>query len=373
MTKYLLQDLDDLLGEVQAEGFSIIGPKVDQDAITLSEISSKADLPVGVVDEQAPGHYRLHTTNKRSAFAHVVGPQSWKPQFFAKEETLFVSETRDDAVIFRSASSESRKLAYLGMRSCDLHAIQIQDKVFLGSDFVDSHYASRRKNKLFIAVNCSRSGEMCFCTSLDTGPFVNAVYDLLLTEVETAEEYYFLLEVGSEAGKAIADKLALQEASQEHLQAYENVKGQASQQQKRLETHKLKENIQSMLNEEAFWLDLADRCLACANCTIVCPSCFCSDTVEQSELNGENSARVRIWDSCFNSAHSHMAGGEHREHRFARYRQWFSHKLSSWHDQFATSGCTGCGRCISWCPVGIDITAEADRVHAAVKAKEAGA
>jgi sulfhydrogenase subunit beta (sulfur reductase) len=106
------------------------------------------------------------------------------------------------------------------------------------------------------------------------------------------------------------------------------------------------------------WDDVAKRCLSCTNCTMVCPTCFCSTVNEVNDLAGEKTTRERVWESCFNEEHSHTAGGAVHPTTKSRYRQWLTHKLATWIDQFGTSGCVGCGRCITWCPVGIDITEE---------------
>ena len=110
--------------------------------------------------------------------------------------------------------------------------------------------------------------------------------------------------------------------------------------------------------EHPRWSDTAGRCLSCGNCTMVCPTCFCSTVEDVTDVSGTQAERVRHWDSCFTSEHSYIHGGATRVTTKARYRQWLTHKLASWIDQFGTSGCVGCGRCITWCPVGIDITEE---------------
>jgi Fe-S oxidoreductase len=106
------------------------------------------------------------------------------------------------------------------------------------------------------------------------------------------------------------------------------------------------------------WEEVASRCLTCANCTMVCPTCFCTTVEDVSDVTGEHAERWRKWDSCFNLNFSYIFGGSLRRTVKGRYRQWMTHKLASWIDQFGVSGCVGCGRCITWCPVGIDITEE---------------
>ncbi|NJL33712.1 MAG: sulfite reductase subunit A, partial [Chloroflexaceae bacterium] len=120
-------------------------------------------------------------------------------------------------------------------------------------------------------------------------------------------------------------------------------------------------NVASLLKhnlEHKRWEQVAERCLSCANCTMVCPTCFCSTVEDTTALDGSHAERWRKWDSCFTVDFSFIHGGTVRRETRTRYRQWMTHKLAAWIDQFGTSGCVGCGRCIVWCPVGIDITAE---------------
>ena len=126
-------------------------------------------------------------------------------------------------------------------------------------------------------------------------------------------------------------------------------------------------NIKQLLYdnpEHPQWDKVAGRCLSCANCTMACPTCFCSTVEDVSDLTGKHAERWRKWDSCFSLEFSYIHGGHVRQSTKGRYRQWMTHKLASWQDQFGTSGCVGCGRCITWCPVGIDITEEVKAIRA---------
>jgi len=134
---------------------------------------------------------------------------------------------------------------------------------------------------------------------------------------------------------------------------------------RRLDTSDLPELLLDNLDHPQ-WDEVAERCLSCTNCTMVCPTCFCSDVQDVSSLTGEENERVRVWDSCFNPDFSHVHGGNLRPNIRARYRQWLTHKLGAWHGQFGMSGCVGCGRCITWCPVGIDLTAEVAAIRGEV-------
>ena len=129
------------------------------------------------------------------------------------------------------------------------------------------------------------------------------------------------------------------------------------------ETHGLRELLQDSL-EHPRWDEVAERCLTCGNCTMVCPTCFCTTVEDVTDLTGEQAERWRAWDTCFSLDHSYVHGGSVRPTGRSRYRQWMTHKLGTWWDQFGTSGCVGCGRCIAWCPVGIDITEEAAALRA---------
>ena len=128
---------------------------------------------------------------------------------------------------------------------------------------------------------------------------------------------------------------------------------------RRMNTSVIRELLYNNL-ENPHWDEVATRCLNCANCTMVCPTCFCTTVQDVTDLTGKHAERWRKWDSCFSTEFSYIHGGSIRTSAKSRYRQWLVHKLASWHDQFGTSGCVGCGRCITWCPVGIDITEEAN-------------
>lgn len=360
--KINLHELEMLFQRLRQLEYDILGPVLRNAAIVYDRIESVADLPKGVRDEQEAGHYRLQSTGDDRLFAYVVGPESWKKYLFPSEEIIYTSQKNNEDLIFTTAEAAPGKRAFFGIRPCELHGIAVQDRVFLEGSYSDSGYASRRDQLLFIAVNCTRSAATCFCTSVDTGPAAKAGFDLALTEVYL-DEHYFVLDIGSELGEEIVSTLNFADASQAELNVARAGIDNAAQQQRKLNTVGLKERIYNNLENQAFWDDIATRCLSCANCTLVCPTCFCSSVEEDTDLRGDTNQRVKHWDSCFNLSHSHIAGGSVRETGFSRYRQWFNHKLASWQDQFDTLGCVGCGRCITWCPVGIDITAEVARLE----------
>ena len=253
---------------------------------------------------------------------------------------------------------EDIKYAFLGARSCELHAVAIQDKVFIDSPNTDPHYQSLRQNALFVAVNCGQAGNTCFCVSMQTGPKVEKGHDLVLTEILEDNRHCFLIEAGSETGENILMEMKVSPAGKgEVKKAEEIVANTATQMGRTMDTGNIKDLLYQNLEHPA-WNEIADRCLSCANCTMVCPTCFCSTVEDVTDITGDHAERWQKWDSCFTMDFSSIHGGAVRNSTKSRYRQWMTHKLASWQDQFDTSGCVGCGRCITWCPVGIDLTRE---------------
>lgn len=335
-------------------GYTIIGPTLDQDAIVYDRVNSVDDLPRGWTDEQAPGKYRLKPRNDDSLFGHVVGPHSWKRFLFPPQSILATADKTEAGWQFQATDDDPPDYAFLGVRACDLAAMRVQDRVFLSGAYVDPIYQRRRTESLVIAVNCTQAAATCFCTSMGTGPACTSGFDLAMTELPDG----FLIEAATDAGADVLAALETVAASIEQLQAARAARQQAVDQiQRQLDTTDIRDLLLSNLAHPR-WDEVAERCLSCTNCTMVCPTCFCSSVEEVSDLAGEHVERRRQWDSCFNFDFSYMNGGIIRDNIRLRYRQWLTHKLASWVDQFGTSGCVGCGRCITWCPVGIDLTEE---------------
>ncbi len=215
------------------------------------------------------------------------------------QETIFKAKKQNGKLVFEPARSDSEKRAFIGVRSCELHAIAVQDRVFIGGEHVDSGYASRREELLLVVVNCSRSAATCFCTSVNTGPKARDNFDIALTEICNDNEHYFVLEIGTERGAMVVEGLDLQDADCGQIEAAAAVSKKASKQQRSLNTYNLKQRIYDNIENKAYFADVADRCLNCANCTMVCPNCFCSTVEDVTDLAGESAQRMRYWDSCF--------------------------------------------------------------------------
>ncbi len=358
--------LDTLISVLEHDGHEVIGPRQSDHAIIFDRITSSADLPAGWLDEQNAGSYRLVRAAGDALFAHVVGPHSWKRYLYPPTQKLWHAEKTEHGMTVVSDFAEERKpYAFLGVRACELAAMRVQDKVFGydpidhpdGQTYVDPGYADRRRRALIVAVNCGRAASTCFCVSMDTGPKAKDGYDLALTELTGDSRHEFLVEVGSRRGRALLGRLPHRPVEIADTKAAKAAVARAVAQNRRALVPEAAAVLKAN-RDHTRWDEVAKRCLSCANCTMVCPTCFCSTMEDSTVLDGSSATRTRKWDSCFTMDFSYIHGGSVRRETRSRYRQWMTHKLSTWHEQFGTSGCTGCGRCIAWCPVGIDITEE---------------
>jgi ferredoxin len=347
-------DLQRLIDSLRGAGYRVLGPTLRDGAVLWDEVRQVADLPEGWRDVQEPGRYRLERTDSPRIFDVLHGAESLKRFAFAAREPLMTIERAEAGLATRVVAPRTERLAILGVRACDLAGLGVQDRVFLDGLHPDPHYRARRDGLFLVAVNCTWALATCFCASMDTGPRARAGFDLALTE--TADG--FLLEPGSAAGAEIAAGLRLPAASPDDLAAVEAaVEACARSQTRRLDRSRLPQALYDAA-EHPRWDDVAARCLACTNCTMVCPTCFCHRVEEVPDLSRQRAERTRTWDSCFTPDHGYIHGKNFRPTVKDRYRMWLTHKVAAWIDQFGTSGCVGCGRCITWCPVGIDLTEE---------------
>jgi sulfhydrogenase subunit beta (sulfur reductase) len=352
-------EFEALLGALGERGYETIGPAVRDGAIVHGEIRSSADLPVGWGDEQEAGRYGLRRRDDQALFGYAVGPHSWKRYLEPPSEVRWRGRRVDGGFEDDGAPSLPPHYAFVGLRPCELAALLVKDRVHLGHHGSDPAYRARREAAFLVVVNCGAPAGTCFCASMGTGPRAGPGFDLALTELIDESRHELVVEVGSERGAGVAQSLASRPAEEADLEAADGVVREAAKRMGRsLQTEGLKEQLERA-SEDPHWDEVAERCLTCGNCTMVCPTCFCATMEDSSDLAGNFAERRRVWDSCFSIEFSYIHGGSIRTSTGARYRQWITHKLGTWHDQFAVSGCVGCGRCITWCPVGIDITVEA--------------
>jgi sulfhydrogenase subunit beta (sulfur reductase) len=355
---------DVLIDVLRGSSLRTIGPVVRDGAIVHGEISSTSDLPEGWHDHTGPGKYRLTHDEGRELFGWAVGPASWKSEFFVPRETVWHATVADGEVTLFEPDEEPAPVAIIGARPCEIAALGILDRVLREGAVPDNRYAARREGAFVVVVECGSPSNTCFCTSMGTGPAASSGYDLALTELAGpfVGDHLFYVQVGSIAG---AETLA----QVPHRPADDTVRsgrravvdGAVERIGRTLDTEGLPGLLARNLDHPR-WVEVAERCLSCGNCTLVCPTCSCSDVKDVTDVSG-SVERQRRWASCFDLGHSYLHGGAVRPDTSSRYRQWITHKLSTWWDQFDESGCVGCGRCIAWCPVGIDITEEAAAIR----------
>ncbi|NIL97323.1 MAG: sulfite reductase subunit A, partial [Planctomycetales bacterium] len=353
-----------IIQKLQQLGYRTIGPQIAESAIVYDDLDAIDQIPVGYLDEQDGGHYRLQRSGE-AWFDYVVGPHSLKNYLFPPREPVLELQRIDNRWHQREPERSSTPLAVIGLRSCDLHALRIQDRVFLGEHYEVPAYKARRETLFLVAVNCRRAADTCFCHSMNTGPAVTSPFDLALTELDA----HFVVQIGSQQGSQVIGAAEWSDCTPAEIDQAKGLpeqlrermagRGTAGQGESAGETrgrHLDTTGIHDLLLdnlEHPRWEEVAQRCLACANCTMVCPTCFCSSVEDVTDLTGEQVRRERSWSSCFTAEHSYLHSGTVRKTTASRYRQWLTHKLATWIDQFGTSGCVGCGRCITWCPVGI--------------------
>ncbi|HLF43603.1 MAG TPA: 4Fe-4S dicluster domain-containing protein [Acidimicrobiia bacterium] len=358
------ENMGHLFDALAQEGYTIVGPRVRDDAIVYDELDGVDDLPIGWTDDQEAGRYRLRRRDDEALFGYAVGQHSWKKVLYPPRTTLIQVTKANGSLQFTQTEVPETRYAFLGVRACELAAIAIQDRVFLNSGEVDRTYQTARQDVFTVAVNCMVAGGTCFCVSMETGPRCTSGYDLVLTEIIEDGRHEFVFEAGSESGERVLSMLPGRSPTNEDATTVDRIVERTTASMGRsMDTAGIKELLLTNL-EHPRWEEVANRCLACTNCTLVCPTCFCSTTEDTVTLDGVSASRSRRWDSCFTMDFSSLHGVPVRESTRSRYRQWMTHKLATWFDQFGSSGCVGCGRCITWCPVGIDITEEVAAIRA---------
>ncbi len=342
-------------------GYRVVGPTLRDNAIVLAELESADDLPRGWGVDVGPGHYRVRRRDDDAAFGHSAGPQSWKQFLHPPRQRMWAGAR--DGTSDAQPDGEVPRYAFLGVRGCDLAAIATLDGVLGRPDYPDGSYVGRRRRAFVVAVNCTEPGGLCFCASMGTGPAAGPGYDLALTERPAGDAPSYVVDVGSPEGADVLAAVAHRAASDDEIgSARDDVAAAADKMGRHMPDTDLRELL--IRNRESpQWDEVASRCLTCGNCTMVCPTCFCTGTEDVSDLTGEHAERWRHWASCFEFDFTYVhGGGSVRQSGASRYRHWLTHKLGTWHDQFGMSGCVGCGRCIAWCPTGIDITAEMNKM-----------
>jgi ferredoxin len=355
--------VDELIGILHGRGYVVIGPRVRDGAIVLDEVQNVEDLPIGWSDHQDAATYRLRQLDGRALFSYAVGPTSPRRFLSPPRRRLWSAERTTGGFDVVDEPEAPAAYAFLAVRACELAAIAVQDRVLQDGPYADPWYAQARRQAFFVGVSCGAPASTCFCTSMGTGPEVETGHDLAVTELLDPHAHELLVEAGTERGAEVLTSLQAVVTWREPLDddraaAQAVIERSVARISRRLDPVVARDVLATNLDHPR-WDDVAERCLSCTNCTLVCPTCFCGAVEDVTSLDGERAERVQRWDSCFTLGHSVLHGaGSVRGDTRARYRQWLTHKLSTWWDQFDESGCVGCGRCITWCPAAIDLTEE---------------
>jgi len=333
-------ELRKLFNIIKEKGYRVIGPKVIENVIRLAELKDYSELPFNIEDVQGPGTYKLV---KGNFFRH--GPDSPKKFLFPPRLLLF--KVYDDWTI-EIPEVEEELIAFFGIKPCDLAAIKAMDKV--QGELGDPYYNAVRKNLLIVVENCVEPGETCFCSTMETGPIAESGFDIAYTRIGDV----IVFDYDSELGAELLRELDLKPLDPDIRSKYAEVVEKASSKARAdFSIEGLPEELELSL-KSPIYKEVTEKCLGCANCNMVCPTCFCFDVVDVPVLDG-SAERIRVWDGCFSYSYAIVAGGHFRPDLWARYRHWLLHKFSYWLKQFGRFGCVGCGRCITWCPVGIDV------------------
>lgn len=395
-----LDGLDQLVKALVAGGYRAVGPVVRDGAITFDEITGAAEMPAGWRDKQAPASYRVEQTGTANLFDWAVGPHSPKSEVFPPHQVLWRARPPEYEVV--EVPDTAAPVAIIGARPCDLAALGVLGRCLDGTPVSDPTYRRRRQEAFVVAVECTRPASTCFCVAMGTGPGVADGFDIALTELGPDDGVpghpgtghpgtggqsvdgqgvdgpeadgrapRYLARAGSQLGREMLSHLPQAPArDKDRSQRVALLARAASRMGRGVDPTGLPELIARNLDNPR-WDDVARRCLACGNCTSVCPTCFCANFEDTTDLSGTVERR-RTWASCSDLAHSYVHGGAVRSSIKSRYRQWAAHKFSWWWDQFGVSGCVGCGRCITWCPAGIDITEEIAALRASDGAGQPG-
>jgi len=279
-----------------------------------------------------------------------------KSTVYPQSERMFeytLDKTDSEVNIMKESTKDYSPQAIVGLRPCDAHAFQIVKRNFDNPDYQDPWWVQHFESTTFVGLGCNTPCSTCFCTEVGGGPFDEEGLDILLFDIGKDYLARVLTEKGEAflekgAGGSVADNAALSHAGELVTSASQKIGSS-------VHTDKLKEKVINDLFDAPFWEDLAFACLNCGTCTYLCPTCWCFDI--QDEVLEKEGDRIRNWDSCmFPLFTLHGSGHNPRDKAFQRVRQRFMHKLKYYVDKYNNGvQCSGCGRCIRYCPVNIDI------------------
>ncbi|MBS7611619.1 4Fe-4S dicluster domain-containing protein [Candidatus Bathyarchaeota archaeon] len=323
-----LNDLQRLLDEFTKHGYTVYGPIVKGKSWVFSKVSSIRELDLNYTRTILPPKKLLHPVKNR----------------------IFDFKLNDGFEVFESCNVKN--IVIFGIHPCDLRAIEKLDE-FFSQHPEDVCYEARRKRTLIVGLTCNAVDEKCFCNSLGTGPEASTGFDILITQISDG---FFLVEVGSSKGLDILKTLDLAEAKPEHFEAKrKHIEHLKSSFTKTADFEGLATLAKDKLDHK-IWVETAERCLSCGNCSMVCPVCYCFDLYDSLDLTLKEGVRIMELDSCQLLEYAEVAlGGNFRKERSQRLRHWLLCKFGAAGGSTYTS-CIGCGRCIVYCPANIDLT-----------------
>jgi sulfhydrogenase subunit beta (sulfur reductase) len=301
---------------------------------------------------------------KKPDFSYQNTRLSPKSVIYPRSERLFeysLDPKDSDAHILKESKKEFSPQAIVGIRPCDAHAFQIVKRNFDNPEYRDPWWVQHFESTTLIGLGCNDPCATCFCTQVGGGPFHEEGLDALL--VDLGERY--LIKGLTDKGEAFlarinngtpADDAALKDAEERARSASGKITTSVF-------TDTLKDKVINDLFNAPFWEEVAFPCLNCGTCTYLCPTCWCFDI--QDEVIGKEGDRIRNWDSCmFPLFTLHGSGHNPRDHKVQRVRQRFMHKLKYYVDKYDNGvQCSGCGRCVKYCPVNIDIRDVCERMN----------
>lgn len=290
---------------------------------------------------RSPEEIHLDSQNSRIPPKGILFPQS---------EVMFRYTREKGRVSSQSTEQVDKAMVLFGVRPCDVKAIGLLDFTFDGQDYKDVYFVNKRRNTIVIGLGCLSPRTTCFCTSFKIGPFSKEGSDLFLTDIGD----WWLIDALTKKGEELIKKGPFEDTTDEDLRLGEKVEEKALHKiTSRVELNGLKEKLDQMV-ESPFWESLYEKCLGCAVCTYLCPTCYCFDI--QDEAVNSRGARVRNWDSCMFPLYSLETSGHNpRPTGGERWRQRLNHKFNYYVELHNQPACVGCGRCILNCPVNIDI------------------
>ncbi|MFC2154804.1 4Fe-4S dicluster domain-containing protein [Candidatus Altiarchaeota archaeon] len=280
---------------------------------------------------------------------------SAKQVFLQQNQKILELRVKEKGIDVDSADVEKGRNILFGVRPCDVHALELFDKVFLEDEPLDPFYKKMRENIITFALGCREPGYYCFCTSVGGDPHGSKGVDVLLTEIKEG----FVAEGVTKKGSDILNENKKFLKKTNSLQVKEAQKAVEESRRKILDKIKLSDNFESKINDkwdDDLWLYQSLKCIGCGACTYLCPTCWCFDVSDKWSLLKKEGERNRCWDSCMYAGFTRMAGGHNpRETQRERLRQRINHKFNYIPEKYGLFGCTGCGRCTEHCPVDVNL------------------